>query len=151
MKYTINENIDINRNDIIINDDNSFGSKNEDSQRWDFQVSLDRSSSIILNFSSHSHKCVSCEGRLNKTSKRLKHSSVELLSSKKAALLFDSNSIPKYGIQDLLSEQTIYYDESNNIICIGKYRLGDEIYEFGTGQFVKIYDGKIKAIIIKLN
>lgn len=150
MRYTINENIDINRNRIILNDDNSFSSKNEGSQRWGFQVSLDQSRSLILNFNSNTHRCVSCEGRINQKSKKIKHIKINLSSPRKAALIFDSCRIPKYGIEDLLCDQTISYDKSNNIIVLGNYKVGEVIYEFGIGQFVKIYEGKISAVIIKL-
>ena len=46
--------------------------------------------------------------------------------------------------------KTISYDKSNNIIVLGNYKFGDEVYEFGLGQYVKIYEGEILALIIKL-
>ncbi len=150
MRYTINENMDINRNRIILCKDASFGSNNEDGQNWDFQVSLDRSSSIILNFNSQNYKCVSCEGRLNIKSKNIKNIRIESLSSRKAALIFDSSNVPRYGVEDLIFDQSIGYDRQNNIIVLGNYKFGDELYEFGIGQYVKVLEGEILAVIIRL-
>ena len=50
MNFYIDKNMKINPNKIILNSDFSFGTSDNDNESWDFLISLNESSNIILKF-----------------------------------------------------------------------------------------------------
>ena len=60
MNYYIDENMKINPNKIILNSDFSFGTSDNDNESWDFQISLNESSNIILKFNRETFRCSNC-------------------------------------------------------------------------------------------
>jgi hypothetical protein len=96
MKFTVDVNVDINKNKVVLHSDNSFGSSYDDREPWHFQVSLSEWAYVILNFDKITHKCVSLEGYLSEKSKRMCTKSIDIQDFIEAALLFESNEIPDY-------------------------------------------------------
>lgn len=149
MKFFIKINTKINLNKIVVHYDNSFGYEKllED---FNFQVSLNEMSSIILNFDKTDYRCTSCEGYIlpNKLIKR----SIYIEQYKQGGLFLHINEREKlsdFGIEYKINNNSIYYDEEKNILAIGDITEDIDIYEFGCGQYVKINDNKIIAIYIR--
>lgn len=148
MKFIIDENIDINRNRVILHPDNSYGSSNDDTEPWHYQVSLTEWADIILNFNKFTSKCVSCEGFLSEKSKRMRYKSIDIIGFTEAALRFESTEIPDYGIEILIENQLIYFDKDKKMLAFGDVISQEDLIKFGEGQFVKIRDGNIVAVYI---
>lgn len=149
MKFLINGNTKINMNKIVVHFDNSFGYEKL-LERFDFQVSLDEMSSIILNFNKTEYKCTSCEGYIlpNKLIKK----SINIEHYKQGALFVCINEEEKlfeFGMEYKMNNNSIYYDEKKNILAIGDIAKDIDLYEFGYGQYVKIDDDKIIAVYIE--
>lgn len=152
MKYYIDENMKINPNKIILNSDFSFGTSDNDNESWDFQISLNESSNIILKFNKETFRCSNCEGFIFLDSKKIIKRSIEIGPFKQGRLFFESNvyPLPDYGIECIMENTNIYYDDINNILAMGNIEENSETYEFGNGQYVKLKGGNIIAIYIKL-
>lgn len=148
MKFTYDENVDINRNEVVLHSDNSFGSSYNDTEPWHFQVSLTEWADVILNFNKITHKCVSVEGYLFAKSKRICTKNIIVNDFVEAALLFKSNEIPDYGIEISVDKQFMFFDKAKNTLALGDIESQSELIKFGEGQFVKISDGKIIAVFI---
>lgn len=148
MKFFIDKKGKITKNRVVLHSDNSFGSSYDDTEQWHFQVSLTEWADIILNFNKNTHKCVSCEGYLNEKSKRIRYERIDIPDFVEAALLFESNEIPEYGVEVLLENQIIYLDKEKNTIASGDVVSQAEVFKIGEGQFIKLCDEKIVAIYI---
>jgi hypothetical protein len=150
MKFYTDESINTNKNNIVLNPDNSFGSACDDKDSWHFQVSFTEWADVILNFNKYTYKCISCEGFVSKASKRMVFKNLDILKFTEAALLFKSDVSPEYGVELALDNQAIYFDEEKSIIAFGDNESQETLIKFGEGQFVKLRDTKIVAIYIAL-
>lgn len=150
MKFIIDKDVDFNKNKVVLHSDNSFGSSDDDTDPWHFQVSLTEWADVLLNFNKITKKCVSVEGYFFEKSKRMSTKRIGILNFVEAALLFHSNKIPDYGIEILIGKQSLYFDKDQNILGLGDIDSQIELIKFGEGQFAKISDGKIVAIYLML-
>ena len=109
---------DINeKGDLIEFATNTYAKLLED---FNFQVSLNEMSSIILNFDKTDYRCTSCEGYIlpNKLIKR----SIYIEQYKQGGLFLHINEREKladFGIEYKMNNNSIYYDEGKNILAIG--------------------------------
>jgi hypothetical protein len=150
MKFKVCKDLAPNKNNIILHKDMSYGSSKEDSSKWHFQVSLTKYSNILLNFNANNLNCVSCEGRLIENTK-LQFVDIVIPRTEVGSLIYESTKIPQFGIEYSIKNSNIFYDRTNRILAIGDYNSEVDFFEFGIGQYVRLVDGCISAILIKFS
>ena len=145
MKLYYAENKKINSNKIIVHNDNSFGYQG-DLEGWDFQVILNSSASVILNFNLSKKQCTSCEGYINLS--KMTSATIHISDYVDAILMIEltENEKNPFGCHYDLVGKSIF-DKVNKRMSIGEI---DEhnLIRFGVGQYASFANGKLIGIII---
>ena len=139
----------INTSTVVLNKDNSFKTINGDS--WDFQISIEPYTIMLLNFNYNLKECVGVEGYLNLS--KIKNKSLNLIVLNKGILKVDNFSVDKgaFGTNYRLNPLKRYYDKEAEMLAIGDIEDGNKVFEFGEGQFVKLKEGQIRGLFVKFS
>lgn len=144
MKIFYKLNNDYNPNDIILNNDKSFGAP---FVYFDYQVALTSDRSFILNFDKWSKKCWACEGYLP-INKKTKTENIDINKFSNGELLIELDDFEKeVPMKEYLLEYKFKYDANKSRVSIGDIN-SDEIIMFGKGQYASFKDGKLVGVII---
>lgn len=137
----------INNSAVVLNNDNSFKTISGDT--WDFQISIEPYTIMLLNFNYNLKKCVGLEGYLNLS--KIKNKSFNLLVLNKGILKVDNFPADKgaFGTTYRLNPLKCYYDKEEEMLAIGDIEYDNEVFEFGKGQFVKLKEGQITGLFVK--
>lgn len=139
----------INNSTLVLNNDNSFKTMNNDF--WDFQISIEPYTVMLLNFNYNLKECVGLEGYLNLS--KIKRKNFNLIILNKGILKVDNFSVDKgaFGATYKLNPLKCYYDKESNIFAIGDIKDCNEVFEIGEGQFVKLKQGQLTGLFIKFS
>ena len=151
MKFSVKTNLLPNKEEIVLHNDMSFGSKHH-REHWDFQISLNLFSSFNLNIDTNDLRCTVTEGFFPGRGPNLRL--IRINDSIPCSMYVNPNKkIVQYGgAESLLKNHTISYDEGNQILAIGDIDKELPLYQFGIGQFVKVSDnGELIAVYVKFS
>ena len=146
MNFYLDE-LTLNKSSIILNSDYSFKTVND--EVWDFQISIEPYTLLLLNFNYEYKLCTGIEGYLNLY--KCKHKKINLNIKKKGILKVENFIVPKdaFGITYTLSDNKCYFDNNEKIFGLGRIDDINEVFEMGIGQYVTIKNGQIIALFIK--
>lgn len=136
------------KSDIVVDEYNAFTIVN--SEFWDFQIDIEPYTLFLLNFNYDSKECTGIQGLLNFSKSKPLEICLKIIKS--GVLKVDGFSVDKdaCGMRYKMNSKKCYFDNKAKIFAIGEVDSYNEVFEIGTGQFVKIKDGQISAIFIKL-
>lgn len=149
MRIYYSSSVKDNRNRVRLHGDRSFDSLCGAS--WDYSVSLNESSTFILNFCLATKECVGSEGYFDETSKYLRRSEITVSEVAEGTLkiALEPSEATDEGRWYLLKDTTITYDSGNSTIAFGKSE-GALTVEFGGGQYAVFSNAEeLVGIIIK--
>lgn len=148
MKFLVEPTSNLDVPELQLHSDNSFSTK--DNVYWDFQISIENTLLLLMNFNYELKKFVGFEGI-----KPVKFKEVEILinSATKAKLTVDKFDVTKdsYGIAYKLETNKVFYDNKSKTYAIGDLKSKCANYEIGDGQYIKLDDnGQLKTIYFRL-
>lgn len=77
---------------------------------------------------------------------------LEIPEAKKGALYFQTaEEVVQYsGTMYMEMEDIFYYDQRNNVVCIGNFELKGEVIEFVENTYALICENKLKAVFMRV-
>lgn len=116
----------------------------------DYTVSLGDSSRFLIDLSHKTGKCGPLRCFMNRV--KVISKELEIPKSKRGELYFaDDDKMVQYGGTTYMPfEDTCYYDECNDILCIGNFNKGGETVEFATNTYAVINQNDLVAVFMKI-
>lgn len=153
MLFSINKNLDINNDSVVLFQDNSFCVDISSKQLWDFQIHIEPFTLLILNIDFNSKCCTSVEGLLC-LKDRTKYRNITINEVEDGCLNVVNllASIDDYATSYHMMYDNEYYDPNNHILGFGDIDSKLPTYRFGKDRYIKLdSNGHIVAIFIKLS
>lgn len=153
MYFFIEPTKQLNKGKLILYPDSSFGIEN--SEAWDFQISIEQYPVLLLNINRKSGQCVGIEGVCwhDKKIRKTMYQSIFLNNSTNGTLYV--SGIPTdpdlFGVSYQLENAQEYFDKENQIFAIGDMSNSGQLWQIGMGQYVKINNHQLVAIYIHFN
>ena len=116
---------------------------------FDYTLSLGGNPRLLMDVSHENGKCGPM--RLFMNGMKVIQKELKIPESKKGELYYTSEEmIPYSGEMYMLFEDTCYYDEINNIVCIGNIYQEGKTIEFATDTYAVIYKNILIAVFMKI-
>lgn len=153
MIFYCNMNNSIYEGTVYMADDTSIIFKCAKGMDWslDYTVSLGDSSRFLIDLSHKTGKCGPLRCFMNGV--KVISKKLEIPKSKRGELYFaDDDEMEQYdGTTYMLFEDTCYYDELNDILCIGNFNKGGETVEFVTNTYAVVNQNALVAVFMKVD
>lgn len=152
MKLIIDLNRVPNTNHIVLHKDYSFGQKEKD-RFFDYQVGLDESGKLALNFDLTTKGCVSVEGYSTCEFHDFQNCELPVHGAQKCSLKIDLSidDPSEWGTTFLIPLSGRYIDWENRRIRFGTPTGNSSLFQFGYGQYVYSSHGVMEAFLIEFD
>lgn len=152
MKLIIDLNRVSNTNHIALHKDYSFGQKEKDGF-FDYQVSLDESGKLCLNFDLTTKGCVSVEGYSTCQFHDFQNCELPVHGAQKCSLKINLSidDPSEWGTTFLIPLSGRYIDWENRRIRFGTPTGNSSLFQFGYGQYVYSSHGVMEAFLIEFD
>ena len=116
----------------------------------DYTISLGGNPRYLMDLSSKTGRCGPLRCFLAGT--KVVQRGLEIPEAKKGALYFQTaEEVVQYsGTMYIEMEDIFYYDQRNNVVCIGNFELKGEVIEFVENTYALICENKLKAVFMRV-